>query len=207
MVRAAAELFRERGYAATSFSDVIERSGAPRGSIYHHFPQGKEQLAAEALRWYAFTVAGALARTLATGSSADAVALFVTAMRDGLRASDFRAGCPIAAVTLDTAPGEEALLSSVVAAFNSWRTVLATAFRRDGATPAQARRLASFVVAAMEGALILARAERDVQPLTDVAHELGTHVRAELCPQPGGQARGRAARPAAGQPGPRPSRT
>lgn len=180
MVRAAAELFRERGYAATSFSDVIERSGAPRGSIYHHFPRGKEQLAAEALRWYAEATARALTRALTGGSSADAVAVFVTAMRDGLRASDFRAGCPIAAVALDVGPADDALLASVVGAFESWRTALATAFRRDGATPAQARRLASLVVAAVEGALILARAERDVQPVTDVAHELAAHVRTAL---------------------------
>jgi AcrR family transcriptional regulator len=184
MIRAATELFRERGYAATSFADVIARSGAPRGSIYHHFPQGKQQLAAEALRWYAEATARFLERALAGGSSADAVATFVTAMRDSLRASDFRAGCPIAAVALDLtpdpAPDEEALPGAVVAAFDSWRTALGAAFRRDGATPAQARRLATFVVSTVEGALILARAERDVQPLTDAAHELSSHVRAAL---------------------------
>jgi TetR/AcrR family transcriptional regulator, lmrAB and yxaGH operons repressor len=180
MVRAAVELFRERGYAATSFSDVIERSGAPRGSIYHHFPRGKEQLAAVALGWYAEATARGLQRAMEKGSAADAVAVFVTAMRDGCAPGDFRAGCPIAAVTLDVAPGEAALLGCVAAAFESWRRVLADAFRREGATPARARRLASFVVAAVEGALILARAERDVQPLTDVAHELAAHVQMAL---------------------------
>lgn len=182
-MRAAAELFRERGYAATSFTDVIERSGAPRGSIYHHFPLGKQQLAAEALRWYAEATARGLTRALESGSSAEAVAAFATAMRDGLRASDFRAGCPIAAVALDVTPGDETLPASVTAAFDTWRTVLAAAFRRDGATPAQARRLASFAVAAVEGALILARSERDLQPLSDVAHELGAHIAAVL-PRP-----------------------
>jgi TetR/AcrR family transcriptional repressor of lmrAB and yxaGH operons len=180
MIRAAVELFRERGYAATSFADVIERSGAPRGSIYHHFPRGKEQLAAEALGWYAESTARWLSRTLADGSSVDAVRAFVTGMRDGLRASGYRESCPIAAVTLDLGPGDETLPASVSGAFTAWRTVLATAFAKEGATAAQARRLASFVVAAVEGALILARAERDVQPITDVAQELVNHVRAAL---------------------------
>jgi TetR/AcrR family transcriptional repressor of lmrAB and yxaGH operons len=180
MVRAAVELFRERGYAATSFADVIERSGAPRGSIYHHFPRGKEQLAAEALQWYAESTARWLRRAMAAGSPAGAVRAFITGMRDGLLASGFRESCPIAAVTLDLTPEDDTLPASVAGAFTAWRTVLAAAFARDGATPAQARRLASFVVAAVEGALILARAERDVQPLTDVAQELVTHVRDAL---------------------------
>ncbi len=169
MVRAAVALFRERGYAATSFHDVLDRSEAPRGSIYHHFPGGKEQLATEALRWYAGRVASALAGQ----SAADTVARFVTSSRDALVASDYSSGCAVAAVALDQEPALDAVVAE---AFTGWRQALATTFTRDGATTAQARRLASLVVAAVEGALMLARAERSPQPLDDIARELRSHL-------------------------------
>lgn len=180
MIRAAVELFAERGYAATSFHDVIERSGAPRGSIYHHFPGGKAELGLEALRRTAEHTARRLTATAAGGTSLDAVRLLVTALGNVLRASDFHAGCAVAGVVLDTTPDNEALLRQTAAAFASWRRALAEAFRREGATAAEARRLAVLVVAAVEGALMLARADRDIQPLTDVGRELEAHVRAVL---------------------------
>ena len=180
MIRAAVALFAERGYSATSFNDIIERSGAPRGSIYHHFPGGKSELAADALRWTSERVRRGLAAASAQGTSADAVRVFVTTLGEALRASDYHAGCAVAGVVLDTTADDEPLLKHGAAAFDIWRQALAEIFRRDGATQVQARRLAVFVVAAAEGALLLARAERGIQPLTDVEHELSAHVRAVL---------------------------
>ncbi|MDQ7908333.1 TetR/AcrR family transcriptional regulator [Phytohabitans sp. ZYX-F-186] len=180
MVRAAVELFRERGYAATSFHDVIERSGAPRGSIYHHFPEGKQQLAREAIQWYADRSLRALDRAVAAGAALEALDLFVAASRDSLVASDFLAGCAVAGVALDLGAADEPLRSSVAVAFGRWRDALADVFGREGATPERARRLAHVVVAAVEGALLLSRAQRDAQPIDDVAAELRAHVRAAL---------------------------
>lgn len=180
MVRATIDLLSERGYAGTSFGDVIERSGAPRGSIYHHFPGGKQQLVTEAVRRYAEAILRRLAAATETGSSVDTVRVFIDMVRSGLRASDFRLGCAIAGVTLDATPADTALIGLTAEAFQGWRSTLATTFRRDGATEAQARRLATFVVASVEGALILARAEQDVAPITDVSHELEAHLRATL---------------------------
>jgi AcrR family transcriptional regulator len=180
MIRSAIELLRERGYAGTSFGDVIAHSGAPRGSIYHHFPGGKEQLVAEAVQRYAAVTLAAINHAAESGSSVDTVRLFFDTVRSGLRASDFRFGCAIAGVVLDLTADEAALLQLTAESFRAWRSRLAAAFRRDGATEAQARRLGTLVVAAVEGALILARAERDVTPVTDIAHELEAHVRASL---------------------------
>jgi AcrR family transcriptional regulator len=180
MVRSAIELLRERGYAGTSFGDVIAHSGAPRGSIYHHFPGGKEQLVAEAVRRYATITLAAIDHAAESGSSVDTVRLFLDTVRSGLRASDFRSGCAIAGVVLDLTADEAALLQLTAESFRAWRSRLAAAFRKDGASEAQARRLGTLVVAAVEGALILARAERDVTPVTDIAHELEAHVRASL---------------------------
>jgi AcrR family transcriptional regulator len=176
MVWAAAELLQERGYAGTSFQDVIARSGAPRGSIYHHFPDGKDQLVAEALSWYARRTSGYLAELSGNGGAVDAVAGLLAASRDALRASGFRAGCPMAAVGLDLDP-QHPLLGSVAAALADWRGVFARALRRDGVPAVAARRLATWAVASIEGALLLARADRDTAPLSDVGRELTAHLR------------------------------
>jgi TetR/AcrR family transcriptional repressor of lmrAB and yxaGH operons len=184
MIRSAIELLRERGYTRTSFGDVIAHSGAPRGSIYHHFPGGKEQLVTEAVRRYATMTLAAITHAAESGSSVDTVRVFVETVRSGLRASDFRFGCAIAGVVLDLTSEEAALLQLTAESFRAWRTRLAAAFRKDGATEAQARRLATLVVASVEGALILARAERDLTPVTDIAHELEAHIRHQL---PGGE--------------------
>jgi TetR/AcrR family transcriptional regulator, lmrAB and yxaGH operons repressor len=183
MLRAAVELFRERGYAATSFHDVIERSGAPRGSIYHHFPGGKRQLATEALAGYAAAVERQLTR--AGTDPAAAVEAFLRASRVALLAHDFRAGCAVAGVAVDLGADDAELRAAVAAAFARWRTALTHTFTAAGATGAHARRLAHFVVAAQEGALLLTRAARDIQPLDDVATEVVAHVRAQaLTPTP-----------------------
>jgi hypothetical protein len=108
------------------------------------------------------------------------VRIFVDVIRRGIRASDFRLGCAVAGVVLDATPSDVELLAMTAEAFGSWRTRLAATFRRDGATEAQARRLATFVVASVEGAMMLARSTHDVTPLTDVGHELEAHIRVTL---------------------------
>jgi AcrR family transcriptional regulator len=179
MVRTAALLLAERGYAATSFQDVIARSGAPRGSIYHHFPGGKEQLAAEALRWYAERNRVQVGGDAPGGRALDAVAGYFTAMANWLRKTDFKGGCPIAGVALDVGP-DEPLHAVVAEAFADWRGVLEHAFRAEGCKPATARALGALVIAAAEGALLLARAERDLTAYQDVATEVLWHLRTAL---------------------------
>jgi AcrR family transcriptional regulator len=176
MVQATIELLQQRGYAGTSFGDVTAASGAPRGSIYHHFPGGKQQLVAEAVTRYAEGIARRLRTDVQSGHSRDVVGTFVDVVRTGLRASDFSRGCAIAAVVLDVTPSESVLLDLGSQALGAWRRVLQTAFQRDGAEDARARRLATFVVAAVEGALILARADRDLTPVNEVAAELDRHL-------------------------------
>jgi len=180
MIRATIALLSERGYAGTSFGDVMTKSGAPRGSIYHHFPGGKQQLVAEAVTRYAEGLANRLRAAVQRGRSLDAVGLFVDSVRSGLRASDFAQGCPVAAVVLDVTPSESVLLDLSAQAFASWRQILQTTFQRDGVDAPRARRLSAFVVAAVEGALVLSRAERSLTPVNEVAHELDLHLTAVL---------------------------
>src|SRR4051794_39063451 len=156
MIESAALLFRQRGVHGTSFSDVLEHSGAPRGSIYHHFSGGKTQLAEEATRWAGeFIVAG----TVAALERDDPVAAIETFRRQWeriLRGSDFEAGCVIVAATLEGAR-EPAVRDAAREAFASWEQVLARALRSAGVSATRARSLATLLLASIEGAIILAR--------------------------------------------------
>jgi len=175
MIRSAAVLFRERGVHGTSLSDVVAHSSAPRGSIYHWFPGGKAQLAAEATRYSGEFIAGGIAAALEEDDPVAAVRAFASLWRAVLRDSDFSAGCPIASATLegDRAPAARDVAG---AAFARWQELLADAFRRRGATPARARSLATLTVAAVEGAIVLSRAQRSSAPLERVADELESIV-------------------------------
>ena len=179
MVRSAALLMRERGVQATSFADVLAHSGAPRGSIYHHFPEGKSQLIEEATRWSGRFVAEFEAAALGEDDPVAGLRAAIEFWRAVLVESDFRAGCPIAAVTVE---GDELPRARAAAAqaFQSWIDPYAKTLERRGVPRARARSLATLTVTAIEGALLLARAQRSLAPLDRVAEELRAAVQDAL---------------------------
>jgi AcrR family transcriptional regulator len=169
MIQSAAVLIRERGVEATSFSEVIARSGAPRGSIYHHFPGGKEQLVEEATRYAGeFTTAGLVA-ALATEHPRAAIRKLCQYWVSLLRETDFGAGCPVVAATVD---GSDSVRTAAGIAFGSWEHLLAQALERHLEDPERARSIATLAIAAIEGAVVLARAQRSTGPVERVAAEL-----------------------------------
>jgi AcrR family transcriptional regulator len=156
--------------SATSFSDVVADSGAPRGSIYHHFPQGKQQLATEAIQWTSDRVVAYL-RAGTDASPAAVLTRFIQLWRQVVVTSSAASGCVVAGVALDT--GVDAALMDVARdTFRSWEAVLADQLEKAGTPAGRARGVAIATLAGMEGALILCRAEGNVQPLDDVAGEL-----------------------------------
>jgi AcrR family transcriptional regulator len=171
MIQSAALLMRERGVEATSFSDVLSHSGAPRGSIYHHFPAGKAQLIEEATRYAGEFIAAGLAAALDHHDPAAGLRAFAQTWRDVLRASDFAAGCPIVAATLEgqRTPGAR---QAAAATFDRWEDLLIGAIAQHGPTHQRARSLATLLIAAIEGAIVLARAQRSSAPLERVTSEL-----------------------------------
>ncbi|MBI5104492.1 MAG: TetR/AcrR family transcriptional regulator [Solirubrobacterales bacterium] len=175
MIRSAALLFRERGVDGTSFNDVIAHSGAPRGSIYHHFEGGKAQLAAEATQWAGEVILAGLADALAEDDVPAAIARLDEQWTRTLERSDFRAGCPIVAAAVE-GDREPAARDAAAAAFARWQDVLAGALRARGLTPERASSIAALVVAGIEGAIVLARAQRSTEPLHRVTGELGRLV-------------------------------
>jgi AcrR family transcriptional regulator len=175
MIESAIALFREQGIQGTSFSDVLAHSGAPRGSIYHHFPGGKAQLAEEATRYAGEVIAAGLAAALAEKDPAAAVRSFAGLYRELLRRSDFAAGCPVVSATLegDRSAGARDAAGS---AFERWEELLADAFAARGVPPERALSLATLAIAAIEGGIVLARAQRSNAPLERVADEIESLV-------------------------------
>lgn len=171
MVSSAAALIQRRGLSRTSFSEVVADSGAPRGSIYHHFPEGKDQLAADAISW---TLEWVLARQRASRARTPLGVLehFIDIWRQTVIDSGGTAGCVVAGVAVDTMPDATELMARVRSAFDTWVSFLADQLHEAGLPRHRARPVAVAALAAMEGAIILCRAERSVQPLETVATEL-----------------------------------
>ena len=176
MVLSAAELLREYGASATSIDRVLAHSGAPRGSVYHHFPGGRAQLIDEAVTLAGDFVAGLIDAAMETAMETDdpvqAVDAFVALWRGRLVESDFRAGCPVVAVAVETNDDAPQLARSAAAAFARWQEALAALFLRHGLAEERSRRLAALVIAAVEGAVIMCRAERSTAPLEATATEI-----------------------------------
>jgi TetR/AcrR family transcriptional regulator, lmrAB and yxaGH operons repressor len=170
MVRSAASLISSKGVSATSFSDVVAESGAPRGSIYHHFPDGKQQLATEAVRWTSDRVVAYL-RAGAETTPEGILSRFIQLWRQVVVTSNASSGCVVAGVALDTGADDD-LMQVARETFRSWEAVIADQLIDAGIPDRRARGIALATLAGMEGALILCRAEGSVQPLDDVAEEL-----------------------------------
>jgi AcrR family transcriptional regulator len=154
----AGALLAERGYEATDLRDAAARGSAPRGSIYHHFPEGKVQLATEAAARMAERVAAVLERSLAEQGVLATLQLFA---REFLRTADedaSRVGCPVAALAL-APPDERRLHAAAAEAFARWEELLDAGLRREGVTAQQSRHLAALILATVEGALLRARAQ------------------------------------------------
>jgi AcrR family transcriptional regulator len=180
MIVSAALLLREKGLTGTSFGDVIEHSGAPRGSIYHHFPQGKAQLVEEAVQYAGSYIADSIECAPESTDPVDAVREFTAAWRSTLESSDFRAGCPVVAVAVEAHRDEPALAGAAAEAFARWQSAFQGRLEEAGLPPARARRLASTTVAAIEGAVVICRAQHDIQPLMDVSRQLEEMLRSAL---------------------------
>jgi TetR/AcrR family transcriptional repressor of lmrAB and yxaGH operons len=170
MVRSAALLIGARGMNATSFTDVLAASGAPRGSIYHHFPQGKDQLTAEAVHLIGQRVLDYV-QSGPTESPADVIAHFTGLFRAVIVASDAKAGCAVAGVAVDI-DEEGDLLDLVRVTFRSWTNTLTERLVLAGMRHSDALPIATTTVAAMEGSLLLCRAEGTSEPIDRVTDVL-----------------------------------
>lgn len=169
MIESAVTLLAKRGLQATALSDVIEHSGAPRGSIYHHFPGGKDELVDAAI-----DLAGDRALRVLDAVDgrppSEVTGYFLDLWRAVLVRSRLTAGCAVLAVTVATDSPE--LLDHAAAIFRAWRGRLAELYASGGLPADSAARLATTIVAATEGAVVVSRAEQSLEPFEQVARAL-----------------------------------
>jgi AcrR family transcriptional regulator len=181
MVASAAVLIRERGAHSTAISDVLELSGAPRGSAYHYFPGGRAQLLCEAVDFAADHVA---AQIVEAATGLEVLDAFVAGFRQQLIKTGYRAGCPVVAVAVeagDPAKDENAAaLERAGVAFERWTGLITERLVEDGVTGGRARELSVFLTSAIEGAIVIARATRDVGPLDSTHRQLRALLQTEM---------------------------
>jgi AcrR family transcriptional regulator len=173
MIETTARLLQHRGYYGTALSDILDASGAPRGSLYFHFPGGKDQLVVEATRATVDATTQALVGAINQAKTpAAAVRAYTEGAAELMRASDYTFGCPVAPVILDAEGGLKDLSELCRLTLQDWTGLLRAAFVRAGIAKKRADALALLVVSSIEGLLVMARAYRDVAPMLTVAAEL-----------------------------------
>lgn len=175
IVYSAAQLVRRQGVTGTGVREVVASAAAPRGSLQHYFPGGKEQIVREALLWSGEFAAARVAEYVDRLRTPTPGGLFAAMARQWQReftARGFAAGCPLVAATADVASSSDALRETVREAFDAWLTPVAAALRGMGVPARRARSLALLMIGSLEGAIVLARARADVGPLRTVVREL-----------------------------------
>ncbi|MEN3608924.1 TetR/AcrR family transcriptional regulator [Plantactinospora sp. ZYX-F-223] len=173
IVAGAADMISRRGLSATSIREMAKHARAPLGSTYHYFPDGKQQLATEAVRYTGDLVARSLRKELRAGPAAGLRA-FLALWRKIVVDTDFQAGCPVLAVAIEEPPPGEIppALAAAAEVFDAWEDLLAASLREHGADPEQAAQIATLIVAAVEGTVAMCRAKRSTEPLDRIAVQL-----------------------------------
>ncbi|MFI2640573.1 TetR/AcrR family transcriptional regulator [Streptomyces sp. NPDC018610] len=185
LVFSAAQLIRRDGVGATGMRDVAAHADAPRGSLQHYFPGGKEQLVNEAVAWAGRYAGRRVARFLADLAEPTPSGLFAAMVRqwtDEYERAGAVGGCPVAAATVDHASCGPSTRQATAAAFAAWRGPVAEALTDMGVPAGRAESLATLMISSLEGAILMARAECGVRPLTTVARELAPLLDAAVPP-------------------------
>jgi TetR/AcrR family transcriptional repressor of lmrAB and yxaGH operons len=177
MLISAAEVMRERGAAGVTIDAVLAHSGAPRGSVYHHFPEGRNQILVEALRYAGDSITEIIDAAADRGAKV-LVCKFVEYWERRLLDGGFNAGCPVVAAALVSADDEPQLCSDAGAILGRWCTALTRAFVSDGFSEADAASLSVTSIAALEGAIVLCRSTRSTAPLRQVGDQLEFLIKA-----------------------------
>jgi len=180
IVRAAAKLFRRNGFSATGINEIVKVSGAPKGSLYHYFPNGKQEIAVAAVQLAGSALVATLEKLAREHESAsELIRAYCQLLSGWMSKSGFRDGCPITTTMLESAPQSIALAAAGREAFAGWLAVITGALIRDGFGTSEAIGLSTLTISAIEGALILARVEGCARPIDDVANSLARILKTE----------------------------
>ena len=176
---AAAKLFRQQGYHGTALHDILAAGGSPRGSLYFHFPKGKEEIGEAALTLAGEAVRQAIAHAAETSENTE---VFLTRVARGMAAdlekSNYKEGCPIATTALETSAQSDALGAATRTAFQKWESEIKRGLMRFGMNTEDADQIATTVLSQLEGALLLARTYRTLEPMRRAEQAMKLLVRA-----------------------------
>jgi TetR/AcrR family transcriptional regulator, lmrAB and yxaGH operons repressor len=167
LVRATGRLLRTQGYGATGLNQVMAEAEAPRGSMYFHFPGGKVELAAAAVDRFSDRTNARMRLQLDEHESVSAaVGAIFDAYVEHLDRTGYAEGCAVASVSLDAAATHDVLADATSRAFKEWTETLAEALEAEGRPAEQAHGLATLVLAAIEGSIVMAKGTRSTEPVT-----------------------------------------
>jgi TetR/AcrR family transcriptional regulator, lmrAB and yxaGH operons repressor len=177
MLASAAQVMRERGASGVTIDAVLARSGAPRGSVYYHFPEGRAQILREALRYSGDSITATIDAAANHGAREllhEFIEFWVCLLTDG----DFHAGCPVVAAAIGSDEDDFQLTLEAGLILDRWCDALTRAFVNDGFDSEDAASLAVTSLAALEGAVVLSRSTRCVRPLSQVGEQLEFLIKA-----------------------------
>lgn len=173
MIAATCHLIELQGYQATGLNQILAESSTPKGSLYHYFPEGKDELIEAAIKQTAETVEQRLEAAMAAVPHAkEAIPGFIRQLAHQVHAANYQAGGPITAVSIEAASTNPRLSAACREAYQSWQAVLERKLLADEYPAVRAQRLARLVIALIEGSIILSRSEQNVTPLLDAATEI-----------------------------------
>jgi TetR/AcrR family transcriptional repressor of lmrAB and yxaGH operons len=188
LIRTTSRLLRKQGYAATGLNQVMAEAEAPKGSMYFHFPGGKEELAAAALDLFSERVRARMAERLAEAESVEAaVATLFDDQIAWMERTEYRDGCAVAAVALDSAGDHPALADATARGLALWLDLFVSALEAEGRPRHEAERLGSLIVVALEGIAVLGKGMQSTDAIAAARDALrvllaapsGTPVRSE----------------------------
>jgi len=172
ILEAAARLFEKQGYHATGLNEIIRESGAPKGSLYYYFPDGKEQIGAETALWSAGQMSERIRHGLSQAEQpAEAVRLLALGVAAAVEQSGFAAGGPLMMLAAESAVRSERVNAACRQAYAQMQTAFAEKFSGDDD-------LAEFVLSTLEGAILLSRVQHSGEPLRRVAEHLYSYLKA-----------------------------
>lgn len=160
MLAAAGELFRARGYEGIGIAQLLEKSGAPRGSLYFHFPGGKEQIGAEVVQGFGVRTAGRFRDLHESGVDLEKFIeiVFKTTAKES-KECDYQGSCPVAAIAAGFGAEDKMLSAAIRETFAAWEAVIAEAAAARGMSAKNAEIFASAFLTAMEGAFVVSKAQ------------------------------------------------
>lgn len=178
IIETTCQLIEMQGYHATGLNQILAQSGAPKGSLYYYFPDGKEELAVAAIERTSRDIERNIQQVMtAVPDPIAAINQFILGLAAAVEASGFRAGGPVTAMALEAASTNERLRLACRDAYRLWQDAFAARLRDGGLGAERAESLSALILASLEGAIILSRSQQDVRPLRQVAAEIDILLR------------------------------